>query len=138
MERDSLAGPIQPTALTQVGEHGYHGTSAQRSPDALGVTRAAFPLDIWQRTQEHFDGLLREFALIVQDAEARAAAPGRLLDLVAELTTGIAVPIGLLWWVLPAVLGGDHADQETASPFPRLSHRPVSPRRFRITSRCGA
>ena len=43
MERDSLAGPIQPTALTQVGEHGYHGTSAQRIADALGVTRAAFP-----------------------------------------------------------------------------------------------
>jgi len=35
----------------------------------------------------------------------------------AVLTAGI-VPIGLLWWVLPAVLGGDHADQETASPFP--------------------
>jgi hypothetical protein len=46
------------------------------------------PLDVWQRTQEHVDGLLREFALISQDAEARAATPGRLLDLVKEMTAG--------------------------------------------------
>ncbi len=46
------------------------------------------PLDIWQRAQEHTDGLLREFALIVQDAEARAATPGRLLALVRELRAG--------------------------------------------------
>ncbi len=43
------------------------------------------PLEVWQRTQEHVDGLLREFALIVQDAEATAATPGRLLALVQEL-----------------------------------------------------
>jgi hypothetical protein len=46
------------------------------------------PLDIWQRTQEHVDGLLREFALIAQDDEARATTPGRLLDLVRQLTAG--------------------------------------------------
>ena len=46
------------------------------------------PLEIWQRTQEHVDGLLREFALIIQDAEARSAAPGRLLALVQELNAG--------------------------------------------------
>lgn len=46
------------------------------------------PLEVWQRTQEHVDGLLREFALIAQDAEARAATPGRLLALVKELTAG--------------------------------------------------
>ena len=46
------------------------------------------PLDVWQRTQEHVDGLLREFTLIVQDPDARAAAPGRLLALVEELSAG--------------------------------------------------
>ncbi len=46
------------------------------------------PLDIWQRSQEHVDGLLREFAFITQDEEARAATPGRLLALVKELSAG--------------------------------------------------
>lgn len=34
------------------------------------------------------DGLLREFALIAQDDEARAATPGRLLALVQQVTAG--------------------------------------------------
>ena len=46
------------------------------------------PLDVWQRTQEHVDGLLREFALIVGDDEARAATPGRLLALIEEVSAG--------------------------------------------------
>jgi hypothetical protein len=46
------------------------------------------PLGVWQRTQEHVDGLLREFALMVQDDQARAATPGRLLSLVEELSAG--------------------------------------------------
>jgi hypothetical protein len=46
------------------------------------------PLGLWQRTQEHVDGLLREFAFITQDEEARAATPGRLLALVKELSAG--------------------------------------------------
>jgi hypothetical protein len=58
-------------------------------PDELVEVRLiGLPLEVWQRTQEHVDGLLREFALIVQDAEARAAAPGRLLSLVEELSAG--------------------------------------------------
>ena len=46
------------------------------------------PLQVWQRTQEHVDGLLREFALIAQDDEVRAGTPGRLLALVEQLTAG--------------------------------------------------
>jgi hypothetical protein len=46
------------------------------------------PLQVWQRTQEHVDGLLREFALIAQDEEGRAATPGRLLELVRQVTAG--------------------------------------------------
>ena len=46
------------------------------------------PLEVWQRTQEHVDGLLREFALIAQDDEARAATPGRLLGLIEQLSAG--------------------------------------------------
>lgn len=53
--------------------------------ELVEVRLVQLPLEVWQRTQEHVDGLLREFALMVQDAGARAAAPGRLLDLVAEL-----------------------------------------------------
>ncbi|HEV2760547.1 MAG TPA: hypothetical protein VGV86_13360 [Acidimicrobiales bacterium] len=52
------------------------------------VRLVGVPLEIWQRSQEHTDGLLREFALIVQDSEARAATPGRLLALVQELRAG--------------------------------------------------
>jgi hypothetical protein len=56
--------------------------------DFVRVALLQLPLDVWQRTQEHVDGLLREFALIVQDAEAKAATPGRLLSLVQEVTAG--------------------------------------------------
>lgn len=57
--------------------------------DVLGEVRLVrLPLDVWQRTQEHVDGLLREFALMVSDEEARAATPGRLLDLVSDLSAG--------------------------------------------------
>ncbi len=56
--------------------------------ELVRVDLLQLPLDVWQRTQEHVDGLLREFALIVQDAEARAATPGRLLGLVQELSAG--------------------------------------------------
>lgn len=57
--------------------------------DELSEVRLlGLPLDVWQRTQEHVDELLREFALMMQDEEARAATPGRLLGLVEELTAG--------------------------------------------------
>lgn len=59
---------------------------SQGPQEFVEVHLLELPLDVWQRTQEHVDGLLREFALIVQDPEARAASPGRLLDLVQELT----------------------------------------------------
>ena len=56
--------------------------------ELVEVRLIGVPLEIWQRAQEHTDGLLREFALIVQDAEAMAATPGRLLALVQELRAG--------------------------------------------------
>jgi hypothetical protein len=56
--------------------------------ELVRVDLIGLPLLVWQRTQEHVDGLLREFALIVADAEARAATPGRLLTLVQELNAG--------------------------------------------------
>ena len=60
-----------------------------QDPDGLVEVRLLrLPLRIWQRTQEHVDGLLREFALIAQDDEARASTPGRLLDLVQRVTAG--------------------------------------------------
>ena len=60
-----------------------------QDPDGLVEVRLLrLPLPVWQRTQEHVDGLLREFALIAQDDEARASTPGRLLDLVQRVTAG--------------------------------------------------
>ena len=56
--------------------------------ELVEVRLLRLPLDVWQRTQEHVDGLLREFVLIVQDEEARAATPGRLLALIEQLTAG--------------------------------------------------
>jgi hypothetical protein len=56
--------------------------------ELVEVRLLGLPLQVWQRTQEHVDGLLREFMLIVQDDEARAATPGRLLGLIEELTAG--------------------------------------------------
>lgn len=54
--------------------------------EVVEVRLVGFPLALWQRSQEHVDELLREFALIAQGDEQRLSVPGRLLDLVAELT----------------------------------------------------
>lgn len=43
-----------------------------------------YPLRLWAEQTEYFEGLLREFSLLVigeQSGELRAAAPGRLLEL---------------------------------------------------------
>jgi hypothetical protein len=62
--------------------------AAGGADDLVEVRLLKLPLDVWQRTQEHVDGLLREFALMVSDEEARAATPGRLLDLVNQVSAG--------------------------------------------------
>lgn len=50
-----------------------------------------FPLELWQRSQEHVDELLREFALMTRSGQdGTASVPRRLLDLVAELTATYA------------------------------------------------
>lgn len=54
------------------------------------VRLVAFPLQLWQRSQEHVDELLREFALIAQSEDERPSVPRRLLDLVDELTAAYA------------------------------------------------
>jgi hypothetical protein len=43
------------------------------------------PVDVWARTQEHSDELLREFALIAADPESAGAVPARLTRLVEQL-----------------------------------------------------
>lgn len=63
-------------------------SAAGGTGDLVEVRLLKLPLEVWQRTQEHVDGLLREFALIVSDEEARAATPGRLLDLVSQVSAG--------------------------------------------------
>jgi len=61
---------------------------SQSAGELVEVRLLRLPLAVWQRTQEHVDGLLREFALIAQDDEAKAATPGRLLALVQQLSAG--------------------------------------------------
>lgn len=56
--------------------------------ELVEVRLLGLPLPVWQRAQEHVDGLLREFTLMVQDDGARAAIPRRLLGLMDELTAG--------------------------------------------------
>lgn len=58
------------------------------SAQFVEVRMLRLPVDVWQRAQEHVDGLLREFVLIAQDDEARAATPGKLLDLIEHLNAG--------------------------------------------------
>ena len=43
------------------------------------------PVDVWSRTQEHTDELLREFALIAADPATAGAVPARLTRLVEQL-----------------------------------------------------
>jgi len=61
---------------------------SQTAGELVEVRLLRLPLEVWQRTQEHVDGLLREFALIAQDDEAKLATPGRLLALVQHLSAG--------------------------------------------------
>ncbi|MHB8504534.1 MAG: hypothetical protein ACYDEN_02255 [Acidimicrobiales bacterium] len=51
------------------------------------VRVVGLPLDVWSRAQEHIDGLLREFSLLLA-GEASASeprTPQKLLDLIQEL-----------------------------------------------------
>ena len=91
--------------------------------DLVEVRLIALPLDVWQRTQEHVDDLLREFTLVAQDEEARASVPGRLLALIEEVRAGYGqfsaeqrlqmeagvargqLAIDLVYWVPPAAAG---------------------------------
>lgn len=61
---------------------------SRTAAELVEVRLLGLPLQVWQRTQEHVDGLLREFTLITQDEEVKAATPGRLLALVQELSAG--------------------------------------------------
>jgi len=58
--------------------------------DFAEVCLLRFPLGLWQRSQEHVDELLREFALIAHGEEDHPSVPRRLLDLIADLTATYA------------------------------------------------
>jgi hypothetical protein len=61
--------------------------SGAPSDELHEVRLLRFPLALWQRTQEHVDELLREFALIAQGEAAHPeSVPHRLMELIAELT----------------------------------------------------
>ena len=54
------------------------------------VRMLGFPLDVFQRAQEHGDGLIRELTLIAQTAPEEHDLPARLAAIVAELSSRFA------------------------------------------------
>lgn len=72
-------------------------TSNRGSTDLVTVQVLRMPMAVSARSTQHFDELMREFALITLDTErdrestdSVRAVPERLLDLVAELTNEFA------------------------------------------------
>ncbi len=73
-------------------------TSSNGSTDLLTVRVLRMPLAVSARSTQHFEELMREFALITLDTErdrettdSKRPVPERLLDVVAELTNDFAV-----------------------------------------------
>lgn len=60
---------------------------SQASGDLVELHLIGLPLDIWARSQEHMDGLLREFALLAagEANNPNSHVPRRLLELMKEL-----------------------------------------------------
>ena len=58
-----------------------------RAVPTVEVQILELPLPVWERSQEHVDGLLREFALLVsgQSGTPSSTVPHQLLELVEEL-----------------------------------------------------
>ncbi len=54
--------------------------------DLVDVHLLELPVDVWARTQEHTDELLREFALMSSDPETTADVPVQLTRLIEVLT----------------------------------------------------
>jgi hypothetical protein len=54
--------------------------------ELVDVHLLEMPVDVWARTQEHTDELLREFALMSSDPESAAEVPVRLTHLIEVLT----------------------------------------------------
>jgi len=55
------------------------------SDDLIEVRLLGLPIELHRRAAQHFDGLRREFALIVRSSPDAVSVPRRLLDLIAEL-----------------------------------------------------
>lgn len=55
-------------------------------PELLEVRVRQFPLDVYRRASEAFEGLQREFTLVAMRTPAAEAVPARLLELVEALT----------------------------------------------------
>ena len=73
-------------------------TTSSGSTDLLTVHVLRLPLAVSTRSTQHFEELMREFALITLDTErdrestdSKRPVPERLLDVVAELTNEFAV-----------------------------------------------
>jgi len=54
--------------------------------ELVDVHLLELPVDVWARTQEHTDELLREFALMSSDPASSADVPVRLTQLIEVLT----------------------------------------------------
>jgi hypothetical protein len=67
-------------------------TTDEVTGELLDVYLVNFPLDVYQRAQEHADGLIREFTLIAQDRAGGNAVdlPVQLLAIIGELASQYA------------------------------------------------
>lgn len=58
--------------------------------ELVEVRLLGFPLDVYERAQEHGDGLVRELMLIAQSSPQEHEVPVRLTAIVAELSSRFA------------------------------------------------
>lgn len=69
------------------GSTGVEGPAGSGGPGELVPVRlVGVPLDIFRRSMEHWDGLIREFTLLAMRSSEAHEVPARLLNLVDALT----------------------------------------------------
>src|SRR5436309_14735615 len=68
----------------------HHGVVS--APDFARIVLRDYPIDVWQRTQQHYDELLREFAHIINlsPADRSHEVPAQLIALIEALRAGYA------------------------------------------------
>ena len=61
---------------------------SEPTPELVEIRIIGMPLDVYQRSGEHHDGLLREFALLAAADDPGEHVPARLVALAEEASWG--------------------------------------------------